>query len=274
MRPKHPQPSTDFAHCVERNVAAQNSYNLSDAVAIVTGGARGIGKAVAHGLSAAGASVVLAGRSGPELEAAAEEICKAGGKAVALVTDLTSEEQIDKLVQFTVSEFGRIDILVNNAGTSYLAPLLDFKEKHWDRIFDTNCRGTFLLSRAAARIMIDQGRGKIINITTVGAERASVGMGVYNASKAAVKMLTMCMAAEWAPHGICVNAVGPGLTRTEFSRPLWADAERAGEYLSAVPKGRVAEPEEIVGAVLFLSSDASDFITGQSIYVDGGYLAT
>jgi 2-deoxy-D-gluconate 3-dehydrogenase len=99
-------------------------------------------------------------------------------------------------------------------------------------------------------------------------------MGVYNASKAALKMLTMCMAAEWALYGICVNAVGPGLTRTEFSRPLWADAERAEEYLSAVPKGRVAEPEEIVGAVLFLSSSASDFITGQSIYVDGGYLAT
>lgn len=255
-------------------MASDASYDLSGAVAIITGGARGIGKAVAYGLAAAGSSVVLASRSGPELEAAADEICKDGGRALAVVMDLTSEEQIDNLVRVTVAEFGRIDILVNNAATSYLAPLLEFKEKHWDRIFDTNCRGTFLLSRAAARRMIDQGRGKIINITTVGAERASVGMGVYNASKAALKMLTMCMAAEWAPHGICVNAVGPGLTRTEFSRPLWADAERAGEYLSAVPKGRVAEPEEIVGAVLFLSSEASDFITGQSIYVDGGYLAT
>ncbi|HEM60677.1 MAG TPA: glucose 1-dehydrogenase [Chloroflexi bacterium] len=253
---------------------SQASYDLSGAVAIVTGGARGIGKAVAHGLAAAGASVVLASRSGPELEAAAEEIREGGARAVALVTDVTSQEQIDRLVQFTVAEFGRIDILVNNAATSHLAPLLEFKEKHWDRIFDTNCRGAFLLSRAAARRMIDQGRGKIINITTVGAERGSVGMGVYNASKAALKMLTMCMAAEWAPYGISVNAVGPGLTRTEFSRPLWAHAERAGEYLSAVPKGRVAEPEEIVGAVLFLSSDQSDFITGQSIYVDGGYLAT
>lgn len=253
---------------------SQASYDLTGAVAIVTGGGRGIGKAVACGLAAAGAAVVLAGRTAPALEAVAEEIRKGGGRALAVVTDLTSREQIDDLVQATVAEFGRIDILVNNAATSYLGPLLEIKEKHWDRIFDTNCRGAFLLSRAAARKMIDQGRGKIINITTVGAERASVGMGVYNASKAALKMLTMCMAAEWARHGICVNAVGPGLTRTEFSRPLWADAERAGEYLSAVPKGRVAEPEEIVGAVLFLSSNASDFITGQSIYVDGGYLAT
>ncbi len=217
---------------------------------------------------------MVASRSRPELDAVAGEIHAAGGRALAMVTDLTSSEEIERLVQVTVDQFGRIDILVNNAATSYLAPLLDFKEKHWDRIFDTNCRGPFLLSRAVARRMIPQGGGKIINITTVGAERGSIGMGVYNASKAALRMLTMCMAAEWAPHNICVNAVGPGLTRTDFSKPLWADAERSAKYLSAVPKGRVAEPEEIVGAVLFLSSSASDFVTGQSIYVDGGYLAT
>ena len=250
------------------------TYDLSGAVAVITGGGRGIGKAIARALAAAGASVVVAGRSGPELEAVAGEIRQAGGRALALVTDLTSSEQIERLVEGTIGEFGRIDILVNNAATSYLAPLLEFKEKHWDSIFNTNCRGPFLLSRAAARQMIAQGGGKIINITTVGAERGSVGLGAYNASKAALRMLTMCMAAEWAPHNICVNAVGPGLTRTDFSKPLWSDAERAGKYLSAVPKGRVAEPEEIVGAVLFLSSNASDFITGQSIYVDGGYLAT
>lgn len=122
------------------------------------------------------------------------------------------------------------------------------------------------MSRAVAEKMISQGRGgRIINITTVGAERGSVGMGAYHASKAALKVLTMCMAAEWAPYNINVNAVGPGLTRTEFSRPIWDHPERAKEYLSAVPRGRVAEPEEIAGAVLLLASDASDFITGQSI---------
>jgi len=255
-------------------VESHRSYDLSGAAAIVTGGGRGIGRAISRGLAAAGASVVVASRNGPELEAVAGEIRASGGQALPTVTDLTSSEQIEALVEVTIGEFGRIDILVNNAGTSYLAPLLEFKEKHWDRIFDTNCKGPLLLSRAAAQRMIEQGGGKIVNITTVGAERGSVGMGVYNASKAALKMLTMCMAAEWAPYNICVNAVGPGLTRTEFSRPLWAETERAGKYLSAVPKGRVAEPEEIVGAVLFLSSSASDFITGQSIYVDGGYLAT
>jgi len=153
------------------------TYDLSGAVAVITGGGRGIGKAIARALAAAGASVVVAGRSGPELEAVAGEIREAGGRALALVTDLTSSEQIEHLVEGTIGEFGRIDILVNNAATSYLAPLLEFKEKHWDSIFNTNCRGPFLLSRAAARQMIAQGGGKIINITTVGAERGSVGMG-------------------------------------------------------------------------------------------------
>jgi len=158
-------------------VSSHITYDLSGAVAVVTGGGRGIGKAIARALAAAGASVVVAGRSGPELEAVAGEIREAGGRALALVTDLTSSEQIERLVEDTIGEFGRIDILVNNAATSYLAPLLEFKEKHWDNIFNTNCRGPFLLSRAAARQMIAQGGGKIINITTVGAERGSVGMG-------------------------------------------------------------------------------------------------
>lgn len=257
-----------------RNVKTGVEYDLRGAVAIVTGGGKGIGKAIALGLAQAGASVVVASRTEAEIEAVAEEIRGIGGRALAVVTDLTSSEQIENLVEAAIGEFGRVDILVNNAATSYLAPLLDLKEKGWDRIFDTNCKGAFLLSRAVVRTMIGQGGGRIINITTVAAERGGVGMGSYHASKAALKMLTMCMAAEWAPHNINVNAVGPGLTRTDFSRPIWEDAERADRYLSAVPKARVGEPEEIVGAVLFLASDASTFITGQSIYVDGGYLAT
>jgi NAD(P)-dependent dehydrogenase (short-subunit alcohol dehydrogenase family) len=207
-----------------------------------------------------------------EIEAVAEEIGGAGGSALAVVADVTSAEQVEKLVQATIQEFGRVDILVNNAGTSYLASLLDLKEKTWDSIFDVNCKGAFLLSRAVARRMIPQGGGRIINVTKVGAERGGAGMGAYHASKAALKMLTMCMAVEWGPHNINVNAVGPGLTRTEFSRPIWDDVVRAEEYLSAVPQGRVAEPDEIVGAVLFLASDAASFVNGQSIYVDGGFL--
>jgi len=248
-------------------------YDLTGKVAIVTGGGRGIGRAIALELARAGASVVVASRTEAELEAVAEEIRGTGGTALAVATDLTISEQIESLVAVSIREFGRVDILVNNAARSYMRPLLDFKEEGWNRIFDTNCKGAFLLSRAVAKKMIGQGGGKIINITTVGAERGGVGLGVYHASKAALKMLTMCMAAEWAPYNINVNAVGPGLTRTEFSRPIWDHPERAKEYLTAAPKGRVAEPEEIAGAVLFLASDDSNFITGQSIYVDGGYLA-
>jgi NAD(P)-dependent dehydrogenase (short-subunit alcohol dehydrogenase family) len=243
-------------------------------VSIVTGGGRGIGRAIALGFARAGCSVVVASRTTPQIEAVAAQIEDSGGRARAVVADLTSGEQIEHLVQSTVDEFGRVDVLVNNAAASYLAPLLDLKEEIWDRVFDVNCKGTFLLSRAAARRMIEQGGGKIINVTTVGAERGGMGVGVYHSSKAALKMLTMCMAAEWAPYNINVNAVGPGLTRTEFSRPIWGNEVRAGRYLSAVPQGRVAEPDEIVGAVLFLASNAARFITGQSIYVDGGFLAT
>jgi NAD(P)-dependent dehydrogenase (short-subunit alcohol dehydrogenase family) len=155
-----------------------------------------------------------------------------------------------------------------------MRPLLDFREDAWDAVFATNCKGPFLMGRAVAKRMIDQGGGRIINITTAGAERATAAMGMapYHVSKAALKMLTMCMAAEWAQHNINVNAVGPGLTRTGFSKPIWDHPERAEGYLRGVPKGRVAEPEEIADAVLFLVSKAADFITGQSLYVDGGYL--
>lgn len=249
-------------------------YDLSGTVAIVTAGGKGIGKAIALRLARAGASLVVTSRAQDETDAVAQEIRGNSARALAVASDLRSKEQIETLVKTTIAALGRIHILVNHAATSYIAPLLDLKEKSRDRIFDTNCKGAFLLSRAVARRMIGQGGGKIINITTVGAERGGTGMGAYRASKAALRMLTMCMAAAWAPHSINVNAVGPGLTRTEFRRPIWDHPARAKRYLSAVPKGRVAEPEEIVGAVLFLASAASDFITGQSICVDGGYLST
>jgi NAD(P)-dependent dehydrogenase (short-subunit alcohol dehydrogenase family) len=246
--------------------------SLGGKISIVTGGGRGIGGAIARGLARMGSSVVVTSRTAAEIETVAGEIRELGGNARAIVADVTSARQVDDLVRATVQEFSRVDILVNNAGTSYLASLLDLEEGTWDRIFDVNCKGAFLLSRAVARRMIDQGGGRIINVTSVAAERGGAGMGAYHASKAALKMLTMCMAVEWAPHNINVNAVGPGLTRTGFSRPIWGDAGRAEEYLSAVPQGRVAEPDEIVGAVLFLASDLASFISGQSIYVDGGFL--
>ncbi len=249
-------------------------FDLSGKVAIVTGGGRGIGRAVALGLAGAGASVVLASRTQKELEAVAEEVVKLGRRALPVVTDLTVNEQLENLVNRTVKEFGRIDILVNNAARSFLRSLMDLREDGWDKVFNTNVKAAWLLSRAAARKMMEQKSGRIINITTVGAEKAELGMAAYGCSKAALKMLTRCMAREWAQYGINVNAVGPGLTRTDFSKPIWSNPEMAKHVAAMIPKGRLAEPEEIVGAVLFLASDAAHFITGQSIYVDGGSLTT
>ena len=243
-------------------------------VAIVTGAGRGIGRAITLGLAGAGASVVLASRTQKEIEEVTEEAAKIGARAKAVVTDLTVNEQLENLVEAAVREFGRIDILVNNAARSFLRSLLDLREDGWDKVFSTNVRAVWLLSRAVARKMIEQKGGRIINITTVGAEKAELGMAAYGCSKAALKMLTRCMAREWAQYGINVNAVGPGLTRTDFSKPIWSNPEVAKHVASMIPKGRLAEPEEIVGAVLFLASDAAAFITGHSIYVDGGTLTT
>jgi NAD(P)-dependent dehydrogenase (short-subunit alcohol dehydrogenase family) len=251
-----------------------DKFDLAGKVAIVTGGGKGIGRAIALGLADSGAKVMIAARTQSEIEAVANEIRSRGGEATSRVTDVSISEQVDALVAATLEAFGRIDILINNAARSFLRPLLELREDGFDKIFNTNVKGTFLLSRAVARVMKEQGGGKIVNITTVGAVRGGVMMGVYHASKAAVKMLTMCMAAEWAPYNISVNAVGPGLTRTHFSQPIWGNPEIERQIVMRIPKGRLAEPEDIVGAVLFLCSDSAGFITGQSIYVDGGTLAT
>jgi gluconate 5-dehydrogenase len=250
-----------------------NQPDLTGKVALVTGGGKGIGKSIALGLAQCGAKVVVAARTAAEIEAVADEIRSTGGEAVAQVTDITLSDQIDALVEAALHSFGGIHILVNNAARSFFRPLMDLREDGFDKIFDTNVKGTFLLSRAVAKVMMGQGGGRIVNITTVGAERGGAMMGVYHASKSAVKMLTMCMAVEWAPFNILVNAVGPGLTRTHFSQPIWANPEVERQLVTRVPMARLAEPEDIVGAVLFLCSDASQFVTGQSFYVDGGTLA-
>jgi 2-deoxy-D-gluconate 3-dehydrogenase len=248
--------------------------DLGGRVAIVTGGGKGIGKAISLGLARSGAKVVIAARSQAEIEATADEIRSAGGSALARQTDLTQSDQIDSLVQATVDTFGTVDILVNNAARSFLRPLMDLREDGFDKVFDTNVKALFLLSRSAAKVMMGKGGGRIVNVTTVGAERGGPMMGAYFASKAAVKMLTMCMAVEWASLNILVNAVGPGMTKTDFSRPIWSNPEIERQIVSRIPRGKLAEPEDIVGAVLFLCSDGADHITGQSIYVDGGALAS
>ncbi|MEW6139151.1 MAG: SDR family oxidoreductase [Thermodesulfobacteriota bacterium] len=247
--------------------------DLTGKVAIVTGGGKGIGRAIALGLAEAGAAVVVAARTASEIESVAKEIEARKGRGKAVTTDLMQSEQIQALVDATVASFDAVDILINNAARSFFRPLIDLREDGFDKIFDTNVKGMFLLSRAAAKIMMRQGGGRIVNITSVAAERGGPMMGVYNASKAAVRMLTMCMATEWASMNVLVNAVGPGMTRTHFSQPIWANPEMERQLISRIPLARLAEPDDIVGAVLFLCSEEARFITGQTIYVDGGALA-
>jgi len=194
--------------------------NLLGKTAIVTGAGKGIGKAISLGLAKAGANVVLASRTLADLEATAGEANSLGGKTMVRTIDLMHSDEITSLVSATVTEFGGIDILVNNAARSFLRPLIDLREDGFDKIFDTNVKAPFLLSRASAVEMMKKGGGRIINITTTGAERGGPFMGTYYASKAALKMLTMCMAVEWAPMNVLVNAVGPGMTRTQFSQPI------------------------------------------------------
>ncbi len=251
----------------------KKDYNFHGKVAIVTGGGGGIGRAIALGFTRCGAKVVLASRSKEALDNVVDEIKSHEGDAFAHVTDLMKSDQIDDLVDTTVKAYGRLDILVNNAARSHFGPLMELREDGWDKIFGTNCRGAFLLSRAAARVMAKQDGGRIVNITTIGVVRGAAGLGAYQASKAALTMLTKCMAVEWAPFNINVNAVGPGMTKTAFSQPLWKNPDMEKRFTSRIPKGRLAEPEEMVGPVLFLCSEDSNYITGETIYVDGGTLA-
>jgi len=246
------------------------TFNFQGKTVIVTGSGKGIGRAIALGFAETGANVVLCGRTKADLDSVAREILAKGSKALTIVADITVNDQLENLVNTTIKECGRIDILVNNAARSFLRSLLELREDGWDKVFNTNVKAVWLLSRLVARHMIEQKSGRIINITTVGADKSEIGMAAYNCSKAALKMLTRSMAHEWAPLGINVNAVAPGFTRTDFSKPIWSNPDISRGISKAIPKGKIAEPEDIVGAVLFLASNAAEYITGDTIYVDGG----
>lgn len=241
---------------------------------IVTGGGSGIGKGMATGLVQAGAALAIAGRNLARLENTATELLRFGGPVIPVQTDLAKMEDIRNLVDRTVKEFGKIDFLFNNAGMIRRNPSEEFTEKDWDDVMGVNLKGPFFLAQAVARVMIAQKRkGKIINTTSLIAVHGGKRVPSYSASKGGLAQATKTMANDWAQYNILVNAIGPGWVKTEITEPLRMDKERNTEITARIPLGRWADPEDLAGAAVFLASDASDYITGQTIFVDGGWLS-
>ncbi len=252
-----------------------DDFRLEDRVALVTGGGRGIGKSLATGLAEAGAEIALSARSEDQLLTAADEIGAETGRRVEhFPADLTDLDEIEAMVEAVVAQFGRIDILVNNAGTINRAPALEYTPEMWDEVMQINIRGAFFVAQAVARGMVDRGSGKIINIASLLSAIGVPFIPGYTASKGGIGQLTKSLAVEWAQHGINVNAIAPGYFRTDNTQPLQDDPERNAIIVNRVPFHRWGDVRELQGACVWLASDASSFVTGQLIFVDGGWTAT
>ena len=246
---------------------------LQGKIAIVTGSTKGIGRAVAIGYAEEGATVIVCGRSEGLAKNLAEELTKKGKKAVALRLDVTSVDSVNQVVDQVAKQFGRIDILVNNAGISPIwKKAEDTGKQDWDQIIATNLTGAFLCAQAVGKVMIKQKSGKIINMTSVGGEVALPRLVAYCASKAGIISLTQVLAAEWAQYNILVNAIGPSYVETDFTAGLRGNQAIYDDLKNKNLLKRFAQPEEIVGVAIFLASNESNYITGQAIFIDGGWL--
>lgn len=249
-------------------------FSLAGKVAIVTGGSRGIGRSIAIALAEAGAAVAIAARKPEALAEAVAAVEAAGGRAIAVPTNVRRAEDLKQLIAETKGEFGRIDILVNNAGTTpVFGPVEQTDEAAWDMIMNTNVKSMFFLSVQAREAMLEHGEGgAIVNVSSVGGFRASSVIGGYSVSKAAVNMLTQVCARSWGGDGIRVNAIAPGLVKTEFARALWDNPEILKASTEGAALGRIGEPDEMAGAVVYLASRAASFVTGQTLLLDGGQI--
>ncbi len=250
------------------------ALDLTSRTAVVIGGTSGIGLTLANGLAQAGANVVPTGRRVPLVQSAAGEIRKLGRRSLAIASDVTSESSLEGLLQAVVREFDGVDILVNSAGITKRGPTVDLTIGEWDQILDTNLTGTLRACQIFGRHMMQRKYGRIVNIASLASLVALYEVSAYSASKAAVASLTKSLAVEWASYGICVNAIVPGVFRTSMNSALLDGTPRGEEFLLRTPMHRFGKLEELIGAAVFLSSEAASFVTGHLLAVDGGFLAS
>jgi 2-deoxy-D-gluconate 3-dehydrogenase len=247
----------------------QLNYGLENKVFVVTGGSRGIGFNIAQLLLAQKANVVICGRKQEGLNSAAEKF-QAGSRLLTVQSHVAKDEDVERLFDQTLNHFGHLDGLINNVGMNIITNVVDAEPGLWNKIIDSNLNSYFLCSRKAGQIMRGQRKGKIVNISSIAARRSAPAMGIYGIAKAGIEMLTRVLAQELAPFNVQVNAVAPCLVRTTFSEPFWANKDLHDIIVKTIPLGRIAEPIDVAHPVLFLCSEGSDFITGQTLMVDGG----
>ena len=252
----------------------KNLFDLTGKVALVTGATQGLGYAIAKGLAQHGATLAISARNPEKLEEALNRLKNSGIEAYGYMFDVTDPEEIAIGIDAMEYELGKIDILVNNAGIMRRHPIEEFPEKDWNEVLETNLSSVYKVSKQVVKAMIERKSGKIINLCSVMSEVGRNSTGAYAAAKGGLKMLTKSMAAEWAKHNIQVNGIGPGYFETEMTEPLRKDEKFNSWLCSRTPAGRWGKPEELVGAAVFLGSDASNFVNGQVVYVDGGILAS